>query len=269
MKTRNPVESTHQIPAPELFDNASFKESMRLPHDLGGEADGPMQIQERGQEPWELNTYVTCECLAWRGVWNTVEKHRRHADLGQLQYLSMPYYGRWLLAAARAMIDKQHVTLTELTSKMDELKQQPRPVAAAVASAADGSPARVTRGSEAPIPTYHHAERAKGVGDPQCYRGQAGGPPKFKVGDRLRVKDMQDLFYNQTPGYTRGATGVVELVCYESPPPEDEAWGHTDRAEWFYQLRFLQKDLWGDETPDANPNDTVQAEISERWLEPV
>ncbi len=113
------------------------------------------------------------------------------------------------------------------------------------------------------------AEMAEGVGDPQCYRGKAGGPPRFKGGDRLRVKDLPDVFYNQTPGYTRGAVGTVVSVVYESPTPEDEAWGNLDHAEWFYLLCFRHADLWGADDPDANPNDTVQAEMPERWLEPA
>jgi len=113
------------------------------------------------------------------------------------------------------------------------------------------------------------AEIAAGVGDPQCYKGKAGGPPRFKVGDRLRVKDLPDIFYNQIPGYTRGAVGTVVLVPYESPAPEDEAWGHIDRPEWFYLLRFRHKDLWSDDADAANSNETVDAEMPERWLEPV
>ncbi len=107
-----------------------------------------------------------------------------------------------------------------------------------------------------------------GVGDPQCYKGKAGGPPRYKVGDRLRVRDRLDIFYSQTPAYARGVVGTVVAVTYENPAPEDEAWGHIDRPEWFYRLRFKQQDLWPDE-PDMNPNDTLEAEISDRWLEPA
>ena len=113
------------------------------------------------------------------------------------------------------------------------------------------------------------AEIAAGVGDPQCYKGRAGGPPRFKAGDRLRVKDLPDVFYNQTPAYTRGVAGMVVSVVYESPVPEDEAWGRIDQAEWFYLLSFRHADLWGDDDPDTQPDDVVQAEIPERWLEPV
>lgn len=113
------------------------------------------------------------------------------------------------------------------------------------------------------------AEIAEGVGDPQCYRGKAGGAPKYKVGDLLRVRDLPDVFYNQTPGYTRGVAGMVEAVVYESPTPEDEAWGRIDQSEWFYLLSFRHADLWGADDPDTNLNDTVQVEMPERWLEPV
>jgi hypothetical protein len=121
MKVQKSSSQTSPAAGSQAID---LKEALRIPHDLGGESGGPIPLEERQQEPWELNTFVTCECLAWRGVWNTVEKHRRHADLGELQYLSMPYYGRWLLAAARALIDKDHVTITELTRKIDEVKKR-------------------------------------------------------------------------------------------------------------------------------------------------
>ena len=121
-------------------------------------------------------------------------------------------------------------------------------------------------------PMFNHqrlAEITAGVGDPQCYKGQAGGPPKLKVGDRVRVKEEGDLFYNQTPGYIRGVVGTVVEIVYESPAPEDEAWGHIDKVEWFYLLCFRHGDIWDDDSPDTNPNDTIQAQVSERWLEPV
>ncbi|HMM46882.1 MAG TPA: nitrile hydratase subunit beta [Thiobacillaceae bacterium] len=113
------------------------------------------------------------------------------------------------------------------------------------------------------------AEMAEGVGDPQCYRGKAGGPARFEVGDRVRVKDLPDVFYNQTPGYTRGAVGTVVTIVYESPTPEDEAWGNLDQPEWFYSVCFRHVDLWGADDPEASPTDTVQAEMPERWLEPA
>ncbi len=111
----------------------------------------------------------------------------------------------------------------------------------------------------------HHAEKATGKGDPQCFRGEAT-PPKFKVGDRVRIRDLPDIFYTRCQVYTRGAEGVVAVVTHESPAPEDEAWDNVDKPEWFYIVRFKQKELWP-EYPDVYENDTLQTEFSERWLE--
>ncbi len=111
----------------------------------------------------------------------------------------------------------------------------------------------------------HHAKKATGKGDPQCFKGEAG-PAKFKVGDRVRIKDLPDIFYTRCQVYTRGAPATVAAVVYESPAPEDEAWDNTDKPEWFYSVIFRQKDLWPD-YPDTYANDTVETELSERWLE--
>lgn len=123
-KPRNTVRQPRTSPHPDTSGRARFSDSLRVPHDLGGEPGGAITTDEREKEPWERNIYATCEALAWRGVWNNIEKLRRHADLGDSQYLSLPYYGRWLLAAARALVDKDHVTQTELANKIEEVKRR-------------------------------------------------------------------------------------------------------------------------------------------------
>ncbi|MGO9444636.1 MAG: hypothetical protein ACLPXB_07650 [Thiobacillaceae bacterium] len=115
---------TH-APYPDAIDHTLYRAYMRSPHDVGGEPDVPIPWEEKQEEQWELNTYVTCECLAWRGVWNAEERRRRqNVDVGHTNYLGLPYYGRWLLTAARILVDKQHVTLTELINKIDEVKKR-------------------------------------------------------------------------------------------------------------------------------------------------
>jgi hypothetical protein len=123
MTSRDAGNPPLSAPSPDAFDHVRFKESMRIVHDLGGEEGGPIPLEERKPQPWELNTVAICECLSWRGVWTNVEKLRRAADLGD-KYLAVPYSGRWLLAAARALVDKQHITLTELTDKIEEVRKR-------------------------------------------------------------------------------------------------------------------------------------------------
>lgn len=113
----------------------------------------------------------------------------------------------------------------------------------------------------------HHAKKATGVGDPQCFKGEAG-KPKYKVGDKVRIKDLPDLFYTRCQVYTRGAVGHVTELVYESPAAEDEAWDNTENPEWFYSVVFKQTELWP-EYPTVYANDTLETELSERWLEPA
>jgi hypothetical protein len=98
---------------------------MHPPHDVGGQPDVPVYYEEKEEEQWELNTYVTCEVLGWRGAW-TAEERRRRADndLGYTLYLGMPYYGRWIWSAAKMLVDKKHISLNELLEKIAEVRSR-------------------------------------------------------------------------------------------------------------------------------------------------
>lgn len=97
------------------------------------------------------------------------------------------------------------------------------------------------------------------------YAGMAG-PAKFKAGDRVKACDLPALLYTHTSEYVRGAEGIMFHVSYESPAPEDEAWGREgDKPEWFYIVRFRQTDLW--DSYHGAESDTLQTEIPERWLQ--
>jgi hypothetical protein len=36
----------------------------------------------------------------------------------------MPYYGRWIWAAARMLVDKKHISLNELLEKIAEVRSR-------------------------------------------------------------------------------------------------------------------------------------------------
>ena len=92
-------------------------------------------------------------------------------------------------------------------------------------------------------------------------------PAQFNVGDRVRVKELPNLFYTRTQMYVRGVSGTIAARTYEDLIPEDEAWNRDDaQPEQFYIVRFRQKDLWEEYPFD---NDTLQTEFPDRWLEPA
>jgi hypothetical protein len=98
--------------------------------------------------------------------------------------------------------------------------------------------------------------------------GNTGNAPaRFNVGDRVRVKDLPNLFYTRTQMFVRGASGTIATRTYEDLIPEDEAWNRDDgQREQYYIVRFRQKDLWEGYPFDS---DTLQTEFPDRWLEPL
>jgi hypothetical protein len=224
------IQPALHVPQNWNYENPAplFRAFMHPPHDVGGEPDVPVDYEEKEEEQWELDTYVTCEVLGWRGVW-TAEERRRRADndLGYTLYLGMPYYGRWIWSAARMLVDKKHITLTELLDKIAEVKSR------------------------------HEKNETSKTTDISA---------RFKVGDRVQVRDMPNMFYTRTQNYVRGVIGTVAARTYQDLIPEDEAFNYDGRPEQYYIVRFRQKDLW-EEYPFEN--DTLQTEFPDRWLEPA
>jgi hypothetical protein len=251
-------------PSPDLIDHERFRAYVKTVHDVGGEPAAPEKFENKQYEIWEHNTYVTCEVLGWRGIWHSEERRRiGNVDVGRTIYLGVPYYGRWLLAAARILVDKHHITLGELTDRIVEVKA--RYEGGLAGKTLDARPR--SEGDGSGVARNRHHTHAVGKGDPQVHAGQAG-EPKFAVGDAVRVRELPALFYTRTPEYVRGATGAIASVAYESPTAEDESWDGPDPSpEWFYIVRFNLSELWHGYTGPIN--DTLQTELPQRWLEAV
>jgi hypothetical protein len=249
-------------PTPDLLDHDRLTAYLKPVHDVGGEPDAPMKYENKQYEYWEHMTYVICEVLAWRGIWLSEERRRiGNVDVGRAVYLGLPYYGRWLLAVARILVEKHHIGLTELSERMAEVKARyPDGLNGELPQArprSEGDGAQVKRNT-------HHIH-AVGKGDPQVYAGQAG-TPAFGVGDAVVVRELPVIFYTRTPEYVRGARGVIAAVAYESPAAEDETWDRPDATpEWFYVVRFTLSELFDGYT--GTDTDTLQTEIPEHWLQ--
>ena len=106
-----------------MLDHDRITAYLKPVHDVGGEPDAPMKYENKQYELWEHMTYVICEVLGWRGIWLSEERRRMgNVDVGRAEYLGLPYYGRWLLAVARILVEKHHIGLTELSERMAEVK---------------------------------------------------------------------------------------------------------------------------------------------------
>ena len=112
-------------PTPDMLDHERITAYLKPVHDVGGEPDAPMKYENKQYELWEHMTYVICEVLGWRGIWLSEERRRiGNVDVGRAEYLGLPYYGRWLLAVARVLVEKHHIGLTELSERMAEVQER-------------------------------------------------------------------------------------------------------------------------------------------------
>jgi hypothetical protein len=114
------------LDSPYTISNRLYEALRHVVHDVGGQAVAPEPYLEKEEEGWEMRTYVTCECLAWRGVWNAEERRRAENDLGATLYYGLPYYARWITVAAKTLVDKGLIRPDELSAKIDEVRERMR-----------------------------------------------------------------------------------------------------------------------------------------------
>jgi hypothetical protein len=112
------------LDSPYEISNELYATLRHVLHDVGGQPDAPQPYLEKEEEDWEMNTYVTCECLGWRGVWNSEERRRAENDLGATLYFGLPYYARWATVAAKTLVDKGLITPDELAAKIDQVRSR-------------------------------------------------------------------------------------------------------------------------------------------------
>jgi hypothetical protein len=91
---------------------------------------------------------------------------------------------------------------------------------------------------------------------------------RFRPGDRVQVRRAYPPGHLRTPWYIRGHAGVIERLCGAYPNPEELAYARGGLpAQPLYRVRFLQREVWPDYS--GGPQDTVDIEIYQHWLEPA
>ena len=84
---------------------------------------------------------------------------------------------------------------------------------------------------------------------------------------RVRVKSLMPPGHVRTPHYLRGKTGTIERALGAFPNPENLAYGQPAPAKTLLRVRFTMAEIWG--AAAENPDDTLDAEIYDHWLEPA
>ena len=92
--------------------------------------------------------------------------------------------------------------------------------------------------------------------------------PCFRVGDRVRVREMFSPGHIRTPWYVRGQTGTVERLCGVFGNPEELAYARSGKPHQpLYRVRFALRDVWS--AYAGAPQDSIEIEIYQHWLAPI
>ena len=89
-------------------------------------------------------------------------------------------------------------------------------------------------------------------------------PQGFKVGDKVRARNINPQGHTRLPRYARGRAGEIVLVHGTHLLPDSSAHGRGDDPQWLYTVRFSAHELWGKESPDY-----VHLDLWEPYLEPA
>ena len=92
--------------------------------------------------------------------------------------------------------------------------------------------------------------------------------PRFKPGDRVRIRTDSPPGHIRTPKYVQGKTGEVAGIHGAFRNPETLAYGRDGLPKQFlYLVRFDERDLW--QQYRGSPRDTLLVDVYEHWLEPA
>ena len=213
-------------------------------HDMGGQHGmGPVDYEK--DEPvfhaaWEGRVDALTRAMrAWR-KWNLDTDRHGIEVLPPVDYLRMSYYERWLTRLETHVVKYGFVTQEELKS----------------GTAAAGSRA------ETPVLTLATSARWLSRGIPSSV--DPGVRPSFKVGQRVRARNIHPTGHTRLPRYARGKDGVVTRDHGVYVFPDTNAHFQGEKRQHVYSVRFTARELWG---PQASPHDSVHLDMWDDYLE--
>jgi len=210
---------------------------------------GPLQFEADAlafHEAWEGRVFaINWAILAAAGM--SIDTGRAGIErLPPAEYLSLPYFGRWLSAICNSLVESGIVTGEQL-----EAIQRGQVSERSVGPSSDDAPAVSCPGLELAL-----------KGSPSLRSVHAS--PAFQVGDTVRGKKMRPAGHTRIPRYVRGCHGVVVADRGAHVFPDTHAVGQGENPCHLYSVRFAARELWGEA---ANSRDSVTLDLWEPYLE--
>jgi nitrile hydratase subunit beta len=213
-------------------------------HDMGGQQGmGPVQYEK--DEPvfhatWEGRIYALSRAMrAWR-KWSLDTDRHALEIMPPIDYLRMSYYERWLNRLEAHVVKYGFVTREELQS---------------------GKPAPGST-RETPVLTLETSSRWLSRGIPSSHDPKVR--PSFKVGHRVRARNINPTGHTRLPRYARGKAGVVIRDHGVYVFPDTNAHFQGEKRQHVYSVRFTARELWGEK---ASSRDSVHLDMWDDYLE--
>jgi nitrile hydratase beta subunit len=215
-------------------------------HDMGGvkgfgtvapEPDEPMFHAE-----WERRAFALTLAMAAPGQWNIDMSRFARENRPPDDYLGKTYYQLWLAGLERLMLERGLVSQDEIDA--GRVLHPPR---------------RVER-----TLTAERVALTLGRGGPT--EREPTAPARFKVGDKVRAKDLHPPTHTRLPHYVRGHVGTVELVHGCHVFPDTNSLGQGENPQWLYAVCFDGRELWGE---GGDPTLSVSVDAFEPYLDSV
>ena len=215
-------------------------------HDMGGLQDmGPIQHESDEpvfHAPWEGRTYALNRALRAWGKWNLDASRHEIELLPPADYLRMSYYEKWLQTNSSLAVKHGLITQAELESG------KPEP----------GSP------KATPPLTAGMSSRFLSRGIPSSRAPRVR--PLFRVGQRVRARNLNPPGHTRLPRYARGKIGTIDRDHGVYVFPDTMAHFRGEKRQHVYSVRFAARELWGEQ---ASPRDSVHLDMWDDYLEPA
>ena len=214
-------------------------------HDCGGmQCYGPIQYT-----PSEPPFHATWEARVLAMTFGTWYAHNVgiptfRADIEALppvDYLRMSYWERWFASLINRLVANKYVTSHEV-----ELGHSERPP---THGASPASPTELLAG------LFHQRDGAN----------KATEPARFRLGARVRAKDMNPVTHTRLPRFVRGKVGTIAAQRGTYDFEDTDEYNQGANPNPVYSVRFAARELWGEQ---ASPKDFIYLDLWEKYLEP-
>ena len=215
-------------------------------HDVGGMQDfGPIRPEANEpvfHAPWEGRVLaMNLAIAAWGKIFADNRRYVREL-IPPAEQLAMSYYQKWYAGLIMNIVEASMVTSAEVESGMPER----------------GSPKLTPPLSAAQVPVFWSNGSPKNRNVPATAR--------FRVGQRVRARNINPLTHTRLPRYARDKFGIVESARGVFVFPDSNAQGLGERPQHLYSVRFMARELWGDQ---GGAKDTVYIDMWDDYLEPA